>query len=203
MVAGDAVQEATILSADQDDRGTAPERTGDATPLLDRSNTIRAGVFGVQDGVVSTFGLIMGVAGAAVSPGTVLIAGIAGIASGAMSMGAGEYVSVRTQAELLEAYSGVRSVDNVSPWRAAGANAGLFIIGGVFPLAPFLFTSGLDAVLVSILLTIGVLFGAGALLSRATRQSPWRSGLRLLVVGGGAGVLGYLIGTLLGGAVEI
>jgi vacuolar iron transporter family protein len=77
---------------------------------LDDANTVRAGVFGVQDGIVSTFGLVMGVAGAQVSPEGVLIAGLAGAFSGAISMGAGEYVSVKVQRELLEARGNGSSV---------------------------------------------------------------------------------------------
>jgi len=169
---------------------------------LDDANTVRAGVFGVQDGIVSTFGLVMGVAGAQVSPETVLIAGIAGAFSGAVSMGAGEYVSVKVQRELLEA-RGNRNGENgvVSPGRAAAANSGLFVLGAAFPLAPFLFLVGLPAVLTSSALSVTALFATGALLTRLTRRSPFTSGLRMLVIGGGAGVLGYLVGSLLGVAV--
>jgi vacuolar iron transporter family protein len=170
---------------------------------LDDANTIRAGVFGVQDGIVSTFGLVMGVAGAQVSPETVLIAGIAGAFSGAVSMGAGEYVSVKVQHELLAAHRGALAdgTGNVDPFRAAVANSGLFVLGAMFPLAPFLALVGLPAVVVSTLLSVVALFVTGALLTRLTRRSPLRSGLRMLVIGGGAGVLGYLVGSLLGVAI--
>ncbi len=168
---------------------------------LEQSNTIRAGVFGVQDGIVSNFGLIMGVAGAQFTPEAVLVAGVAGIVSGAMSMGAGEYVSVRTQRELLEVGQVVEDGENVSPYRAAAANGLLFASGGVIPLLPFLFTGGRTAVLSSVLLSVLALFAAGAILTRLTRRSPWRSGLRVLLIGGGAGLLGYLVGSALGVAV--
>jgi vacuolar iron transporter family protein len=166
---------------------------------LDDANTVRAGVFGVQDGIVSTFGLVMGVAGAQVSPETVLIAGIAGAFSGAVSMGAGEYVSVKVQRELLEA-RGVGRVGggNVRPLRAATANSGLFVLGAAFPLLPFVVLVGAPAVLVSTALSVTALFATGALLTRLTHRSPLTSGLRMLVIGGGAGVLGYLVGSLLG-----
>jgi VIT1/CCC1 family predicted Fe2+/Mn2+ transporter len=168
---------------------------------LDDANTVRAGVFGVQDGIVSMFGLVMGVAGAQVGPETVLIAGIAGAVSGAMSMGAGEYVSVKVQRELLEARSAVDDEANVNPHRAAAANSGLFILGAVFPIAPFLFLVGLPAVATSAVLSVLALFATGALLTRLTRRSPWASGSRMLLIGGGAGLLGYLVGALLGVAV--
>jgi len=60
---------------------------------------LRAAVLGANDGIVSTSSLILGVAAASASRGGVLVAGVAGLVSGAMSMAAGEYVSVRSQAD--------------------------------------------------------------------------------------------------------
>lgn len=62
----------------------------------------RAAVFGVSDGLVSNVALILGIAGADPAPGVVRLAGLVGLISGACSMAAGEYVSVRAQTELLE-----------------------------------------------------------------------------------------------------
>lgn len=68
----------------------------------DRSGSWRAAVFGASDGLVSNTALVMGFAGAgsAVSSGTVLFAGVAGLLAGAFSMAAGEYVSVASQRDL-------------------------------------------------------------------------------------------------------
>ncbi|MBR7742984.1 VIT family protein [Phycicoccus sp. BSK3Z-2] len=63
----------------------------------DRLNWLRAGVLGANDGIVSTAGLVIGVAAATTSRGAVLTAGLAGLVAGAMSMAVGEYVSVSTQ----------------------------------------------------------------------------------------------------------
>jgi vacuolar iron transporter family protein len=62
-----------------------------------RLNWLRAGVLGANDGIVSTAGIVMGVAGATSDRTAILVAGIAGLAAGALSMAAGEYVSVSTQ----------------------------------------------------------------------------------------------------------
>src|ERR1700730_6580274 len=62
----------------------------------------RAAVLGVSDGLVTNVSLILGVAGANTSAGNVRLAGLAGLLSGAFSMAAGEYVSMRAQTELLE-----------------------------------------------------------------------------------------------------
>lgn len=63
---------------------------------------LRAAVFGANDGLVSNFSLVMGIAGANAEPRFVLLAGIAGLLAGASSMAAGEYVSVQSQRELYE-----------------------------------------------------------------------------------------------------
>ena len=65
----------------------------------DRIGWLRAAVLGANDGIVSTASLVLGVAAADAPPSTVMVAGIAGLVAGAMSMAAGEYVSVRSQAD--------------------------------------------------------------------------------------------------------
>ncbi|MES2561108.1 MAG: VIT family protein [Pseudomonadota bacterium] len=65
----------------------------------DRIGWLRAAVLGANDGIVSTASLVLGVAAADAARGSVMIAGIAGLVAGAMSMAAGEYVSVRSQAD--------------------------------------------------------------------------------------------------------
>lgn len=67
------------------------------------SGTFRAAVFGANDGLVSNLALVLGVAGAGTPASGVLLTGLAGLLAGALSMGAGEYVSVRSQRELLAA----------------------------------------------------------------------------------------------------
>lgn len=66
------------------------------------SGTLRAGVFGVNDGLVSNTCLVMGVAGAAVEPNVLILTGVAGLLAGAFSMAAGEYVSMLSQKEMFE-----------------------------------------------------------------------------------------------------
>jgi VIT1/CCC1 family predicted Fe2+/Mn2+ transporter len=67
------------------------------------SGTFRAAVFGANDGLVSNLSLVMGMAASGVGTHVVLISGVAGLLAGALSMGAGEFVSVRSQRELLSA----------------------------------------------------------------------------------------------------
>lgn len=71
--------------------------------LISRIGWLRAVVLGANDGLVSTASLVVGVAAAAAGPGEVLVAGVAGLVAGAMSMAAGEYVSVSSQADTEQA----------------------------------------------------------------------------------------------------
>lgn len=67
--------------------------------FVDRAGWLRAAVLGANDGILSTASLIVGVAAANADSGAVLLAGIAGLVAGAMSMAAGEYVSVSSQSD--------------------------------------------------------------------------------------------------------
>ncbi|CAN1541568.1 COG1814 Uncharacterized membrane protein [Sphingomonadaceae bacterium] len=67
--------------------------------VIDRIGWLRASILGANDGIVSTASLIAGVAAAGASPQSLLVTGIAGLVAGAMSMAAGEYVSVSSQAD--------------------------------------------------------------------------------------------------------
>ena len=81
--------------------GPGAPNTSNAQPhhgsVANKLNWLRAAVLGANDGIVSTAGIVIGVAAATVERGPVLTAGIAGLAAGALSMAVGEYVSVSTQ----------------------------------------------------------------------------------------------------------
>lgn len=214
---------------------------------------LRAAVFGANDGLVSNASLLFGVAGAASDPRTVLLAGVAGLLAGAFSMAAGEYVSVRSQRELLEYQLGLeraelaeypeeealelaliyqarglpaeealslarRIVANPesalqtlareelgldpdelgNPWGAAIASFSSFAAGAVLPLLPFLLIRGPAALPVSVGVTALALFAIGATLSLFVGRGFVRGGLRLLLIGGGAGLATYALGRALG-----
>ena len=86
------------------------------------SGTFRAAVFGANDGLVSNLALVLGVGASGVGHGTVLLTGIAGLLAGALSMGAGEFVSVRSQRELLAASTPDPSAREALPHLDVDAN---------------------------------------------------------------------------------
>lgn len=93
--------------------GSSPDAGGRPDPVQqiarrerwhrgDRSGALRAGVFGVSDGLVSNTALVMGFAGSGVSHSATLLAGVAGLLAGSFSMAAGEYISMASQREMFQ-----------------------------------------------------------------------------------------------------
>lgn len=95
---------------------------------------LRPAVFGVMDGLVSNFALIAGVAGGGAGPGTVALAGLAGLVAGAFSMATGEYTSVSSQTELTRAEIAVEQAEiRRRPEAELAELAGLYEARGVEP----------------------------------------------------------------------
>ncbi|MPV49086.1 rubrerythrin family protein [Pseudactinotalea sp. HY160] len=86
------------------------------------SGSFRAAVFGMNDGLVSNLALVLGVGAAGVDTVAILLAGMAGLLAGALSMGAGEYVSIRSQRELLAASSPSPTANEALPGLDVDAN---------------------------------------------------------------------------------
>jgi VIT1/CCC1 family predicted Fe2+/Mn2+ transporter len=93
---------------------------------------------------------------------------------------------------------GLNPDDLGSPWGAAISSFLAFTVGAVIPLVPFLLGVGSEAVMIAAVLAGIGLFVVGALLSLFTGRGAVTSGLRMVLIGGGAGVITYLIGHLLG-----
>jgi VIT1/CCC1 family predicted Fe2+/Mn2+ transporter len=164
------------------------------------SSSFRATVFGVNDGLVSNVSLVMGMAGGNATTEVVLLAGVAGLVAGAASMAAGEYISVRSQRELLEARPapGLDTVGLGSPLGAAAFSFGAFAVGAAVPLMPLLVSEGTAAVVAAALFAGLALFLVGATISIVTNRGAVRSGLRQLAVGALAAAGTYLVGLLVG-----
>ncbi|MFP5224797.1 MAG: VIT1/CCC1 transporter family protein [Actinomycetota bacterium] len=229
----------------------------EARHRVSRGGALRAATFGVNDGLVSNLSLVMGIAGGTGDPQIILLAGIAGLFAGAFSMGAGEWVSVRSQAELyareiaieeeelrlfpeeeqaeLELIYRAKGVspeeaknlaarimerpdvalDTLareelgldpgelgSPWVAAWASFLAFSFGAFVPVAPYLFATGDAALAASAIAAAAMLALVGGMISVLTGKSAWRSSLRMVLVGGAAASITYLVGNLVGRVVN-
>ena len=89
-----------------------------------------------------------------------------------------------------------------SPWGAAIFSFAAFALGAIVPLLPFLLVRTSAALGASVALTAAALFGVGAVLSLFTGRQAWLGGLRMLLIGGAAGAMTYLIGSWLGVSLE-
>jgi VIT1/CCC1 family predicted Fe2+/Mn2+ transporter len=100
----------------------------------DRIGWLRAAVLGANDGIVSTASLVVGVAAASAEPGNILLTGIAGLVAGAMSMAAGEYVSVHSQSDTEKAdLSRERAELANDPGNEQGELAAIYVARGLEP----------------------------------------------------------------------
>lgn len=97
-------------------------------------NWLRAAVLGANDGIISVAGLVMGVAGAGGDRNALLLAGVAAMVAGSISMGGGEFISVSAQKDT-ESSAGRRD-DQITakPWVAAWSSALAFTLGALLPL---------------------------------------------------------------------
>lgn len=168
-----------------------------------RLNRLRAAVLGANDGIVSVAAMVVGVAGAAPARSAVVTAGIAGLVAGALSMAAGEYVSVSSQrdAERAGIASGALDDDTelTDPWHAAGASLAAFLVGGLVPvLAVLLVPTAAARVPVVAAAVIAALVVTGALSARAGGAPVRRAVLRNIVGGGLAMAVTYGVGSVVG-----
>jgi len=221
-------------------------------------NAIRAAVLGGNDGLVSNFSLIMGVAGATSGEQGVLLAGLAGLLAGALSMAMGEWISVKSSQELYENQMAIemdeletnpegekrelaliyiaKGIPEEQAYKMAdeimqdkthahevlvkeelGINAEelkgsaieaalysffLFTIGAIIPLAPFFFTTGFHAIILSVIVSALGLFLIGGSITLFTGKNVWFSGLRQVVFGLAAAAITFGIGKIIGVAVS-
>ncbi|MER7008185.1 VIT family protein [Dactylosporangium sp. NPDC000555] len=116
------------------------------TGISERLNWLRAGVLGANDGIVSTAGLVVGVAGATASVAAIATAGIAGLVAGAVSMALGEYVSVSSQRDTERALlAKERSELAAYPEQELAELAGLYEAKGLTPATARLVAEELTA----------------------------------------------------------
>lgn len=152
-------------------------------------------VFGVEDSLVSTVGLLSGVALAGVASATVILTGIVLIFVEAFSMGAGEYLSEYETEE----YQKQGEVSGRTSITASGIMFVSYLIAGFIPLSPYLlFDASFDALPYSIGASLVALFGLGLVGAHITKTSYLRHAIRMLGVGGAAILVGILAGQLVG-----
>lgn len=156
---------------------------------------IRNFIFGVEDSLVSTVGLLSGIAVAGIDRRTILLSGVVLICVEALSMAAGSFLSEHS----VEEYA---AGGEVSHRRPAGGAAIMFVsyfVSGLIPLAPYVFLSANFAFWASIALSLTALFLLGVFGARLFRLSALHRGFEMLLVGGVVVVAGVFVGQFFSG----
>ncbi|WP_255196877.1 VIT1/CCC1 transporter family protein [Halorarius litoreus] len=157
-------------------------------------------IYGANDGIVTTFAVVAGVAGAALSPSIVLILGAANLFADGFSMGMSNYLSRRSEEDYQEARRGAASgnADGKDAWKTALVTFLAFVVAGWAPLIPYIL--GLpDGFRLSVVVTGITFFLVGASRSLVTDRRWWRNGAEMFVVGMAAATVAFVVGDLLKG----
>ena len=157
-------------------------------------------IYGANDGIITTFAVVAGVAGGSLSSRSVLIVGIANLLADGLSMGVGNYLSIRSHESARLAQQ--LPEEEAHPARHGAATMAAFVIAGSLPLGPYVFGfGGADAFVAAMSLTMLALFGTGALRATVTADRWWSAGLEMLALGGVVAAVAYGVGAMVGGIV--
>lgn len=152
-------------------------------------------VYGANDGIITTFAVVAGVAGAALSVRTVLILGMANLLADGFSMGASNFLSIRSEEAVR--HSRGDPMEEPFPFRHGVATMLAFIVAGAVPLLPYVLVAPERRFGVAIAAPLAILFIVGALRSAVTLLRWWKAGLEMLLVGAAAALVAYGVGYLL------
>ena len=155
-------------------------------------------IYGANDGIVTTFAVVAGVAGANLSPRIVLILGISNLLADGFSMGASNYLAIRSRSSAELEVSG--SISEPYAFQHGKITFVAFMIAGSIPLLAYLLPV-IEHQRFAVTATLGALslFVIGAARTLVARGSWWKNGLEMLSVGGVAATLAFLVGVLVGG----
>lgn len=165
-------------------------------------NWLRAAVLGANDGIVSVAGVVMGVAAAGADSNYILIAGVAALVAGAISMGGGEYVSVSAQKDAEIAHGRAPHEVTAHPWAAAISSLIAFTAGAILPLVaitgPWI-NIRIELTVASVLVALAI---TGYWAAWAGRTPILKSVVRNVAISALTMGFSYAIGALLGVAIH-
>jgi VIT1/CCC1 family predicted Fe2+/Mn2+ transporter len=159
---------------------------------------IRDLVYGANDGIITTFAVVAGVAGGSLSSAAVLIVGAANLAADGVAMGVGNLLAIRAHESALAADG--RPEEETYPWKHGMATLIAFVGAGTVPLLPYMLPAATGGRLFwSSLFTMAALFGVGVARAAVTQDRWWRTGLEMLMLGGIVAAAAYGAGALVAG----
>jgi VIT1/CCC1 family predicted Fe2+/Mn2+ transporter len=155
-------------------------------------------VYGANDGIITTFAVVAGVAGGQLTDAAVLIIGAANLAADGVSMGVGNFLAIRANESARAAQD--LPEEEAFPWKHALATLGAFVAAGAVPLLPYVLGAAPERRLAWAGVATGcALFGVGAARASVTHDRWWRTGLEMLGLGAVVAVAAYAAGALLAG----
>ncbi len=149
-------------------------------------------VYGANDGILTTFAVVAGVTGGALSATTVIVVGVANLVADGLSMGVGNYLGIRARESALERQG--RPQEEAQPARHGLATFLAFVVAGSVPLVPYLVPGAGDEFISAAGLAFGALLGVGVARSLVTASRWWTSGLEMLGLGALVAVVAYATG---------
>jgi VIT1/CCC1 family predicted Fe2+/Mn2+ transporter len=157
---------------------------------------IRDLVYGANDGIITTFAVVAGVAGGSLSTVAVLVVGAANLAADGLAMGVGNLLAIRANESALAAEG--RPEEETYPWKHGAATLMAFVGAGAIPLLPYIVPAAAGGRLVwSAAFTLASLFGVGVARAAITGERWWVKGLEMLMLGGVVAVAAYGAGALM------
>ncbi len=155
---------------------------------------VRNFTFGVEDSLVSTVGLLAGIAVARIDRSSIVVTGLVLIFVEAFSMAVGSLLSEQS----VEEYQAGKEVSLFKPTLAAIVMFVSYLFAGLIPLSPYFVSGSKQAVWVSVGLTLIALFMLGVFNAHMNKVRAWRDGLQVLIMGGIAIVVGIVVGQIAG-----
>ena len=157
-------------------------------------------IYGANDGIITTFAVVSGVAGASLANRIVIVLGLANLLADGFSMGASNFLSIRSD-EAVRSAAG-KKPEEPFPTRHGAVTFAAFVIAGAVPLLSYVFQLGNSEFTVSVMLTFAALFAVGASRALVTNEHWFKAGLEMLAVGAAAAVVAYGVGAWLANLIE-
>jgi VIT1/CCC1 family predicted Fe2+/Mn2+ transporter len=162
---------------------------------------VRELIYGSNDGIITTFAVVAGVAGGGLPLRVVLILGAANLLADGVSMAAGNYLSIRSHESVLAALE--LPEEEAAPLRHAAATFLAFVGAGAVPLVPYMLPHlPVDRFAASIACTLVAMFAVGASRALIARVRWWTAGVEMLALGAVVAALAYGSGKLVAALVD-
>lgn len=158
-----------------------------------KAGFLRDAVFSANDGIVTTFAVVAGSAGASLGAPVILILGFANLFADGISMAVGNYLGVKSEIEFEQSKGDGEWKKEGSPMKHAIVTFVAFDLAGLIPLLPFLLKVD-GAFQLSTILVGFSFFGVGFLRSLYTKKNLLKSGIEVFLVGGLASFVAFVVG---------